>query len=1274
MERTPRPRTGAWPNTPQPRDTLRQSDAFRRQSPASRQKPLPHIPTLKTAPSPPSEPLIPTHIIDAPTQRLYATAFWVALCTWRIYDYLGLQESDEQSLWLFMKWVAMDGVFLFGLPGLRIPWLEWSSATMTFIFLAHAIADAMLMFRIPIPIMAAFTALWRGVWGAYETAVNEHNVNPESVLFNDSLILGRQVIHILPEGSAIMNPEREAFCVDQTRTEVKLPITINATEPIGMEIVHVDLETQANSTLQISKSQLKQMHKEASRLLTYSDDPDKPKTLYYTVKKPGIYVLSKVVDASNLEVSRKSLAHTVVVPCPRVDFPPIQQDTCRGDVSKVQFEVTGTPPMKVKYRKRINKDTQQTTFENIQPEDFVSPLLKADHNSLVVPRRMDTEWAKARKVAVPLSEGLTVAGEWMYAIDEIVDGFGNKVRYSNRDQAEQEKRNAKYTGHNLHQVLHVHERPSVELAGCTPQRPMKVAKGRSASLPVKYGSTGRGPIKNTSYHLEYMFSPQRDMTTSEGHSASPQTKKVSMDSFNKQPQISEPGLYTLTGVSSDFCSGDVLEPASCLLQNPPEPELKISHQNITDQCAGRAIGLVVDLDLTGTPPFEVSYKMVRTGDRHHKVEIETINGLRGQLQLTPREAGKYTYEFDSISDAVYHNQKLPKSLKIEQTVNPSASATFASDRKQTVCIDQAASFRIQLSGEGPFKVDYEIVHNGKRKAQPPLENVAGNMAELPTPVLRDGGEYTVSLVSITDGLGCKEFLKDEAKISVRHQKPKVGFGLIEGRRTINVRDDTQVSLPMRLTGEGPWTVSYIDAEGKQHTAHPRLPNDHLQVAQSGMYELTEVSDSLCPGIVDDAAKGFQVDHIPRPELRIADRQEYKVKGSDLYRSEVCEGDEDAVDVLFGGAPPWTVSYIETVKPLHGAVAPKNQDIRAAVNRASLRMDTSMAGTHEYKFVKLRDHNYDHSARHFTPMTIHQTVHSRPSAAFTSPGKTYSFCSVESEGEQVIPVTLHGQPPFALEVEIKHQGTVKPELISWNDIASQSHNIRIPHSRLHLGKSSISLRRVSDARGCSRSLDSTTPRVQISVHDAPTVTSLEERTDYCVGDRLNFALSGVAPFTVLYSWNGQARKAAVASGNTFRRLAEKPGEFVITGLQDSASTCKSSTNITKHIHGMPSVRVSKGKDSYIDIHEGGQAEILFEFGGTPPFEFTYTRSANTEKRGKKAGQLLDMRSEVSDEYAMKIWASEEGTYEVVSIKDAHCSYAKPGVPDVKASKQKKLGYY
>lgn len=1127
---------------------------------------------------------------------------------------------------------------------------------MTLLFVAHALLDGMMMFRVPIPVGAGLAALGRSVWGAYELAVNEHRVNPRAIEFNESLILGRQIINILPEGSAILNPEREAFCLGGERTEARLPITINATNPVSMDLVRVDLESHTNETINVSKSQIRTMHKEASRLLSSNDDPNEPKTLYYSVKKPGLYHLQKVVDESNLEVARKRMAHTVVVPCPRAVVMPSKSDRCRGELSNVDLEVTGTPPLRVKYRKMVNQVTQESTFESIQPEDFVSPLGRTDQNALAVPNRIEAAWARPQKVRVPLSESLGTAGKWVYSISEVKDGFGNTVNYSQRDHEKQEKHLAKSS--HLHQVITVHERPTINLQGCTPQHPLKIARGSSAQLPVQYGSTGRGEIEDASYHIDYLFSSQADIATTGEHSSAPQQLRTSVKDTRQRPVIQEPGLYTLRGVSTDFCSGDILEPSSCLLQNPPEPQLSIQHEAISDKCAGSPIGLRVDLDLIGTPPFEVRYKMVKKGDGHHTTELERVSGLRAQIELTPRQAGEYDYEFLEISDAVYKHRKL-SGLLLNQKVKPAASAHFVNaQRKKITCIDEATAFDVALQGEGPFGIEYELVHGGKR-VKYSRNNIMENTYQITTERLRDGGDYTLALVSVTDRQNCKEFLKDEAKIAVRHQKPRAGFGQIEGSRHVDTLEGKQVQLPLRLAGEGPWTISYVNKNGKQHEARAHQPNDRIAVADEGTYEIVTVRDSVCPGAVDDAAKTFEVGWIPRPQLRIPESEVVERRSNTLIKGDVCEGDEDAVEVLFKGSAPYHVQYTQHVKPEHGAVAPKNKELRAAVNVASLRMDTAQAGLYEYKFNKLEDANYEHSSAHFTPLTVQQRVNARPSVAFTTPGKTYSYCSVESDGEEVIPITLHGAPPFDVEVEIKHHGSARPEVLSLTGITSHAYSIRIPHSRLHLGRSAVSLRRVSDSRGCSRLLDSTMPRVQISVHDAPTINPLENNEDFCVGDRINFALSGVAPFNVFYTFEGAQRKA-VAQGTTFRRLAEKPGTFTVTGVQDSASSCKAATELTKRIHGMPSVRVSHGRENYIDIHEGGEAEILFEFGGVPPFEFTYTRSSNTEKGGKKKGVVLDMKSEISEEYSMRVKANEEGTYEVVAIKDRYCSYVKPGV--------------
>jgi nucleoporin POM152 len=96
-------------------------------------------------------PLIPLDIIDAPSQRLYVFAIYVALLGWRLYDWGKLVEDEVDSLWLFIKWVATDAVvFLYALPALRIPWLEWSNPAIMSVFLVHAVLNGMLMFRIPV--------------------------------------------------------------------------------------------------------------------------------------------------------------------------------------------------------------------------------------------------------------------------------------------------------------------------------------------------------------------------------------------------------------------------------------------------------------------------------------------------------------------------------------------------------------------------------------------------------------------------------------------------------------------------------------------------------------------------------------------------------------------------------------------------------------------------------------------------------------------------------------------------------------------------------------------------------------------------------------------------------------------------------------------------------------------------------------------------------------------------------------------------------------------
>lgn len=1224
---------------------------------------LPDISAISQGRDDTDGPLIPFETLDAPQQRLYVVAFYVALLAWRLYDYSYLQEEQTESLWLFMKWVLFDGIFLFGLPELRIPWLEFSSPTTTLLFFAHALLDGILMFRIPIPIGAGLAAITKLFYDR-ELAINERHVKHASIMHNSSLILGKQIIHILPEGSAILNPAKASFCIDSSNPQVYLPIQINQTTPVGIDLLRLDFDGQTNETIHLTASQIKKLSKDATKTKQHHAE-NEPLLLRYPTKKTGMYLLQKVVDESKLEVQRRRAGDTMVVECPKAMLKPSNPNRCKGDLSDVELEVIGTPPLRLKYRKMINQVEQEAQFQSIQPDDFISPLTGTS-DALTLRDKNDISWAQPRLITVPLTEQFGVSGKWVYSLEEVQDVFGNAVSYTQRDHDDQEK--PRVHSPHLHQVVTVHERPTVRMSGCNSQIPLQVAKGRPLQLPVDYSSTGKGGFLDSLYEVDYLFTPEDELLPSGDHSDTAQQKHITIKNAYQQPNVHLPGLYSLNGVSTEFCAGDVLEPASCLLQNPPEPSLKINKEEIFDKCANKAVGLRLDLHLTGTPPFNVRYSVTRKGDKAFEKTSRKIDGLRGQIELQPPKAGHYTYDFSEVSDQIYKGFQLDgDDLIIEQDVKPSASADFLEPSPhRMVCIDQPVSFDVALRGEGPFTLEYELIRGNARK---PFikKDIVGERFTIETDIFTKGGEYTLALASITDGMGCKEFLKQEAKITVRHQKPKAGFGHIEGGRSVKTLEGKRVALPLRLTGDAPWTVGYRSvSDGKEHELKVNSANAEFTIDKDGDYELTHVHDRICPGAVDMQTNKFHVSWIPRPHLTLPESSFVAQEHGIYIKRDVCEGDEDAVDVHFQGSPPFEVKYEEHLRPDKGSKALRNKALNAALGSSSIQLDTSQPGLIEYKFVELGDYNYDHDSKHFTPVTIQQRVNPRPMARFSSPGKTYSYCTVEYDGEEVIPITLTGVAPFSIEVELKHHGSAKVEHHNFDQIPQDTFNLKVPHKTLQVGNSAVSIRKVTDSRGCSRILDvASTPRVHISVHDSPSIRTIDSTRDFCVGDRLNFALSGTAPFTVFYSFNGVERKATVKS-TIFRRLAEKPGTFIITGVSDAASSCKADYDITAHIHGMPSVQVSKGRDSVVDIHEGGEAEITFDFGGTPPFEFTWTRSTNA-KRGQKS-EVLEMKSEKSDEYSLSIRASEEGTYEVVSIKDAYCAYSKEGVNVVGKNKK------
>jgi nucleoporin POM152 len=702
--------------------------------------------------------------------------------------------------------------------------------------------------------------------------------------------------------SAVLNPQHKPFCLGQGNKFASIPIQFNASIPAEIEIIRIDLDSNYHDSIKISKSDVRKIAK-GIRALEGGESGSAVYTWEYQAKTPGVYRLGTVLDEYKLEVQRLT-KDTYVVPCPKASIRSASSsERCIRDLSDLSLDVVGTPPLKIVYSRTINGKDRSFHFQSLQPDDFSSPMLSSPVTMLQSSDQEDISWVKPRPVTVRLNETMGSSGEWQYTVDEVHDVFGNVVNYAQQSDDLDLKPKPKQ----LVQNFIVKERPHARLDGCDLRRPLKVAKGKRTKLPVSFSIAGAAP-DDTSHTLTWEFSPIDSLTNSGDHG-----DKVSMGSYfgknsHDRPGVSEPGLYTLKTISSGSCDGEVREPSSCLLLNALEPQLAIRAEPIPDKCAGNSIGLRVDLDLIGTPPFIVRYN-VETGNTI-RTETLRISSLRQQIELLPKEAGKHKYIFKSLDDAFYQGQDISgPEMVLEQDVKPPTSATIIHPPEPTsVCLESEVEVDIHLRGDGPLTLEWEIVHEGKRRTFQ-ASGIEGTTHKIKTEPLAKGGEYILALNSVRDKTGCRTFLKDELKISVRRQRPRAAFGLVEGKRTLTAVEDTPVKLPLRLQGEGPWEIAYKSMKEGSEIIRKRVQssNDNLVIKEKGIYEIVDVYDK-CPGIVDPQASRFEVDWFPRPEISLVPIESISPKDSEFVKRDVCEGDIDGFEInLKGRSPPAIVT-------------------------------------------------------------------------------------------------------------------------------------------------------------------------------------------------------------------------------------------------------------------------------------------------------------------------------------------------------------------------------
>lgn len=1193
--------------------------------------------------------MIPFEVVDAPTQRLYALSFYVLLWTWKLYNAYTV-SGDLDATWFFLQWSGFDAAFLITLFWLHIPYFEYTVFVSAVIWILHVIVNFFLMYHIPIPIFFWVSGLSKVFWDR-ELSIGGQGVKPADIWHNSSIILGKQIIHILPEGSAILNPEKKSFCLGGQTSWIELPIQINQTTPIIIELTRYDLDGGEEEKIEIKNRQARSLKKDADKGYAKADT-NTPRTLKHRINKTGLYRLERVIDESNLEVRRRS-NDVAVVECPKAHVRTNTEHGCTGDLSQTAIGVEGVPPFKVKYSKRVNQQQNSSIVQSIQAPQNEDHLADDGTSNVVLdPSRPQMGWLQSASVSFDINEALNKIGVWTYIVEDVEDGLGNRVIYDLNNEKEMLR------GGRASSLI-VHNRPIVDLNGCDSEHPLKVAKEDSTTLPIRIRPVGHLPAEDWPLKLKYSFAADID---GEAPPVEDITYQLPSHAQSHLPRISKAGRYNIDSVESQFCPGEVVEPSTCSLFNPPHPSMSLESEDIFDKCAGSPIGMTVNLGFTGSPPFKVRYTVEHNGRASPK--LQEFKSMRGQLEFREKTAGSYVYRFHGIGDDVYNEISLgSEDMVLRQDIRPPATASFADGKKLTeACFGQSVPLHVRLSGEGPWDLDYEIVHNGKRKKYSKHSEENTSIVELPEQP--EGGDYTIILAGVQDRLKCKTALQEERTIRIRPEQPQAAFGEIDGKRIVRTLDGKEVKIPLRLKGFAPWHVQIknLDVDSRPVEREFKQANGFYKADRPGTYEIVAVRDQ-CEGIVNSKANTFTVATVPRPTLQVKDDEISQGSVGTFRKPAVCQGEDSTLGLVLSGNAPFGVTYSQKHEPLKGASAISNKALSLVRNSATVHLETSRAGEYSYIFNGLSDDRYSDNKRHFHDITVKQQVYDLPTAKFSSSGKTYGYCKddptfTSDADSEIISLTFTGKPPFSVDIAIAHHGVAsRPEIVKLRDIMSNTYNWEISRSSLEVGSHSLAIKSIKDGNGCQNYYETDPTGVRIAVSSPPTIIALESTADYCVGEHVSFSLSGQAPFEVFYSFQKKERKAKV-SGSEFRRIAESAGEFTITGVSDSAmgsGKCRARKDITKFIHPYPSVKISHGRTLVSDIHEGGEVEILFEFTGTPPFEFTYTRSENARK-GQKP-RVLETRHDSSSEFSKQIRASDEGTYEVVAIKDRYCAYAR-----------------
>lgn len=1163
-----------------------------------------------------------------------------------------------------------------------------------------------------IPSLPSMSSLIRT--GGPDISTEERHVWAHDVVDSHKHLLGQHTVKLSPISTARLNPAQLSFCLAPPHNEVLIPILFNNSHPnsiaysisaLGDKSPSKTFTLQSKELTKIEQRWRDYFHDasltKSGRLDSDPYDPeyenddynsgktdqaakkggrgrimgssDKPPKLplsplarrfystplestqsitHISVTRPGVVTLVDV-KASDNSGFRISGPEVLVVACPTArfevpkDLPAPKARECAGTEKELAIVAEGVAPLKLNWHREING----------RRESFVAEGIEGNPDATNLPL--------SQNITIPVALSLSSLGKHRYAIDSLMDGAGNFFEPSLRPVGSVD---------HIARSVEVIGRSSATFKNCGLASPVDLRKGGDATLVL---ALSKGERLDSVKSVTVQYVPPM------GFKASPYTKeyrpKTSAD--GELPiVVKQPGTYTIMSVDGHECSGDVMSPEVCKVVEQPLPTADVKLETL-HECSGD-VGVKASLVLHGTPPYTIFYTegKNRENPREHQ---RRINSARDEIVFQPESSGTYTYTFTHVSDKYYHKVPLTgEGRSIRKIVHPLASADFVrsypsrgQDGKPSAqmnsCSGKTVEFAVDLRGTPPWSLKLQVAGPAGAKIieeSDLTESRSRLSVPIPEEVDAEGGMFQIDLVSVVDANRCERSLNVPGiPVNVQRLRPEVKFYSSDGQRHITILEGQIASLPLRLTGQAPWTLNYRrTGDERTQTATLRNPNDYLSVQRKGEYELVDVRDANCPGMVIPMEKTYTVDWVPQPTAKFDVSAGLAAKNNSIIRQAVCEGTEDYAEIKLSGRPPFQISYAYISDNDKRA---ETHTLSSVQTSARLQLRTSFGGHHRYQLLAIGDVSYPLKAGQQPQGSaiirgeyLEQTVSTRPTAYFRSPSRL-SYCVGNSLSSRVGHgdggiVVLNGQAPFHLTLSIKNfannhvvRKTVEVKEHAWK--------VDFPDYSLDtIGPTLVTIESMKDSSPCPEADPSSLLRqIWIDVAETAAVVPLDRKEDYCVGEPISLQLEGTPPWTVHYAFNGKVREAT-SSFSKFSRVAVEPGLFKVLTIAHQRNMCQTELeNLSMRVHQIPSARVSHGRSVEDNIREGDQATISFELLGTPPFTFTYQRTElmTPEKRGKPLQVLETHTVSGVTSHTYSISSSNEGTWTVTFIADKYCRY-------------------